>query len=281
MVITVGLSLENVDFSRIFFSCVFNTLPIHQLIIIAGATRSSRTPKKRRPSCWSEIARGATRRADAWWWFPFSSCLSPRLFGHLFFVSFPEREEKIGKQKMPTTTRLLRGRLLRGGILAFFFTCALLKIATTLPSETATKGGGIETDDEGGFAWKVERRVLLRSGRTSRKSTPSFMSRHTHAPMGSSSSPLRERSWSRDEEDGGGSETADDAAEKKKKRRRRNNKKDDKKDKDDKKKKKKDNEKKKKAAEEKKKKDDKKDDKEEEEEEEEEEERLGLFVFGL
>ena len=182
---------------------------------------------------------------------------------------------------MPTTTRLLRGRLLRGGILAFFFTCALLKIEPTLPSETATKGGGIETDDEGGFAWKVERRVLLRSGRTSRKSTPSFMSRHTHAPMGSSSSPLRERSWSRDEEDGGGSETADDAAEKKKKRRRRNNKKDDKKDKDDKKKKKKDNEKKKKAAEEKKKKDDKKDDKEEEEEEEEEEERLGLFVFGL
>lgn len=129
---------------------------------------------------------------------------------------------------MPTTTRLLRGHLLRGGILAFFFTCALLKIATTLPSETATKGGGIETDDEGGFAWKVERRVLLRSGRTSRKSTPSFMSRHTHT--GSSSSPLRERSWSRDKEDGGGSETADDAAEKKKKRRRRNNKKDDKKD---------------------------------------------------
>ena len=131
---------------------------------------------------------------------------------------------------MPTTTRLLRGRLLRGGILAFFFTCALLKIATTLPSETATKGGGIETDDEGGFAWKVERRVLLRSGRTSRKSTPSFMSRHTHAPTGSSSSPSRERSWSRDEEDSGGSESADDAAEKKKKRRRRNNKKDDKKD---------------------------------------------------
>ena len=143
-----GALAMNVDFSRIFFSCVFNTLPIHQLIIIARATRSSRTPKKRRPSCWSEIARGATRRADAWWWwFPFSSCLSPRLFGPLFFVSFLEREEKIGKQKMPTTTRLLRGRLLRGGILAFFFTCALLKIATTLPSETATKGGGIETDD--------------------------------------------------------------------------------------------------------------------------------------
>ena len=163
---------------------------------------------------------------------------------------------------MPTTTRLLRGRLLRGGILAFFFTCALLKIATTLPSETATKGGGIETDDEGGFAWKVERRVLLRSGRTSRKSTPSFMSRHTHAPTGSSSSPLRERSWSRDEEDGGGSETADDAAEKKKKRRRRNNKKDDKKDKDDKKKKKKkDDDKKNKKK--------KKNDKEEQEEEEE------------
>ena len=157
---------------------------------------------------------------------------------------------------MPTTTRLLRGHLLRGGILAFFFTCALLKIATTLPSETATKSGGIETDDEGGFAWKVERRVLLRSGRTSRKSTPSFMSRHTHT--GSSSSPLRERSWSRDKEDGGGSETADDAAEKKKKRRRRNNKKDDnkkkKKDQDDKKKKKKK----------------KKDDKEEEEKKEEE-----------
>ena len=37
----------NVDFSRIFFSCVFNTLPIHQLIIIARATRSSRTPKKK------------------------------------------------------------------------------------------------------------------------------------------------------------------------------------------------------------------------------------------
>ena len=49
MVITVGLSLENVDFSRIFFSCVFNTLPIHQLIIIARATRSSRTPKKKAP----------------------------------------------------------------------------------------------------------------------------------------------------------------------------------------------------------------------------------------
>ena len=163
---------------------------------------------------------------------------------------------------MPTTMRLLRGRLLRGGILAFFFTCALLKIATTLPSETATKGGGIETDDEGGFAWKVERRVLLRSGRTSRKSTPSFMSRHTHT--GSSSSPLRERSWSRDKEDGGGSETADDAAEKKKKRRRRNNKKDDKDDK--------------------KKKDDKEEEEkkeQEEEEEEEEEERLGLFAIGL
>ena len=130
---------------------------------------------------------------------------------------------------MPTMR--LRGRLLRGGILAFFFTCALLKIATTLPSETATIG--IENFDEGAWSTpfaKVERRVLLRSGRTSRKSTPSFMSRHTHAPTGSSSSPSRERSWSRDEEDSGGSETADDAAEKKKKRRRRNNKKDDKKD---------------------------------------------------
>ena len=33
----------------------------------------------------------------------------------------------------------------------------------------------------------------------------SELSRHTHT--GSSSSPLRERSWSRDKEDGGGSET--------------------------------------------------------------------------
>ena len=174
---------------------------------------------------------------------------------------------------MPTTTRLLRGHLLRGGILAFFFTCALLKIATTLPSETATKGGGIETDDEGGFAWKVERRVLLRSGRTSRKSTPSFMSRHTHT--GSSSSPLRERSWSRDKEDGGGSETADDAAEKKKKRRRRNNKKDDKKDKDDKKKKKKDKEDKEKKKKKDKEEEEKKEEEEEKKEEEEEEKEEG------
>jgi hypothetical protein len=74
---------------RAFFSRVFSTPFRYQLIIIAHATRPSRTPKKRRPSCWSEIARGATRRADAWWWFPFSSCLSPRLFGLLFFVSFP------------------------------------------------------------------------------------------------------------------------------------------------------------------------------------------------
>ena len=44
-----GALAMNVDFSRIFFSCVFNTLPIHQLIIIARATRSSRTPKKKAP----------------------------------------------------------------------------------------------------------------------------------------------------------------------------------------------------------------------------------------